>query len=242
MYLSVWRGATGNAFPAQVVAANILLFKSAGNWNADAFQDRSNRSAGSVVVGATNSGDARSANTAWGNTVSLMAPGEFMEVAWTGSNSAVSVQSGTSLATPLAAGVAAAILAANSSLSASQLRTTVLNGASSVAVGNGLGVANRVLYSRINPSNSIVASISGPSLVQPGVSCQYVAVVAGSPGPFTYAWSVNGSPAGTNSATLSYTNSGGFHNIAVLVTAPGATSGSSNVAVSVSGGAPSCGE
>lgn len=43
-----------------LVAIDILVFKAAGNDSIDAFQDRANRSAGSVIVGATTWSDARS--------------------------------------------------------------------------------------------------------------------------------------------------------------------------------------
>lgn len=62
---------------------------------------------------------------------------------------------GTSFASPLAAGVAATLLQDVPTLSASQLRQMVLTNASAVTVGNGQGVANRVLFSKFHQSHGV---------------------------------------------------------------------------------------
>ncbi|MEO7963277.1 MAG: S8 family serine peptidase [Gemmatimonadaceae bacterium] len=224
-----------------LVALNVLVFKSAGNFNRDAFDDRSNRSLGSVVVGATRASDVRSDFSNWGSTVTLMAPGENMETATSATNTSLAIQSGTSFSAPLAAGAAAAILSANPALTAATLKSALLNGASPVAIGNGLGVANRLMFSRISPQMAITASLSGPMSVRSRVTCDYTATATGAPGPFTYAWSVNGAPAGTNTPTFSFTNSGSSYAIGVTIAAPGAVSGSRSISVSVSASASACG-
>ena len=105
-----------------------------------------------------------------------------MEVAWSTNNTASATWSGTSLSAPLAAGSAAAILSASPALNAAQLRTFLLGGASQVTVGNGQGVANRVLYSRITPPSVISASIVGPTMVLSAARCTYTAVASGARG------------------------------------------------------------
>ena len=224
----------------QLVASNVLVFKSAGNANVDAFDDRSNRSLGSVVVGGANANDFRVANSNFGNTVTLMAPGIAMRAAWSAHNTDFAAVSGTSFAAPLAAGVGAAILSANNALTAGQLKTVLLTGASQVTVGNGSGVANRVLHSQITPPNTITAAINGPSVVRSGETCLYVASAGGAPGPYSFSWTVNGASVGSNSATLYHSNQGSFHDIAVTISSPNALPGATNLGVSVSGGAPSC--
>lgn len=224
-----------------LVAQNILVFKSAGNYNRDAFDDRSNRSLGSVVVGATTAYDVRSGFSNWGSTVSLMAPGEYIEAASSATNTSVAIYSGTSFSAPLAAGVGAAVLSLNPALGAADLKSALVRGASPVTIGNGLGVPNRLLFSRITPPMAITATIAGPSAVKPRVTCDYTASAAGAPGPYTYTWSVNGAPAGSNAPTISYSNGGSSYNIAVTISAPGAVSGSRSLSVAVSAGASACG-
>lgn len=230
-----------DAITALVNTYGVLVFKSAGNASRDAFDDRSNRSPYSVVVGATHPSDARVATSNWGATVNLMAPGVNMEVASSASNTAVILQSGTSLSAPLAAGVAAAILSANSALTPAQLKSVIENGATTGTVTNGMGVANRVLYSRVTVPNVLYVSIIGPTVVLSGASCVYSASVTGAPGPYTYSWTINGSPFGGNTSSILFTNSGSPYDVAVSVTAPGAAGGT-NVAVSISPSAPSCAE
>ncbi len=224
-----------------LVAQNVLVFKSAGNFNRDAFDDRSNRSLGSVVVGATRAMDVRSDFSNWGSTVSLMAPGENIETATSASNTSVAIQNGTSFSAPLAAGAGAAMLSLNPSLGAPELKAALINGASPVSIANGMGVPNRLLFSRAIPPTAIAASIVGPASVKPRATCDYTATAAGAPGPYTYAWSVNGVPAGFNAPTFSYTNSGSTYNVAVTISAPGAVSGSRSLSVVVSAGASACG-
>jgi subtilisin family serine protease len=130
-----------------LVAANVLVSKSAGNNNVDAFSDRSNRSPGSVVTGALDPADWRSTFSNWGPTVAVMAPGQNMRVAWSTDNNAFQLVSGTSFAAPQAAGIAATILEANPTMGSALLRSTLLGGANPTAVGNAFGVPHLVLYS-----------------------------------------------------------------------------------------------
>ena len=81
-----------------LVNFNILVFKSAGNENVDAFEDRGNRSAGSVVVGGIDRNDARVSTSNWGSTVSLMAPGQAMRLATADNDTGTAIRAGTSFA------------------------------------------------------------------------------------------------------------------------------------------------
>lgn len=233
--------AVRDAITALVNSYGVLLFRSAGNATRDAFDDRGNRSPYAVIVGATHPSDARVASSNWGATVDLMAPGVLMRMASSAGNTDTIVQSGTSFSAPLAAGVAAAILSANPALTPAQLKSVIEQGATAGTVTNGLGVANRVLYSRITVPFVLSVSIVGPTEVLSGSSCVYSASVSGSPGPYSYAWTVNGSPFGGNVNSILVSNSGSPYDVGVSVTAPGAAGGT-NVAVSITSSAPPCAE
>lgn len=192
-----------------LVNFNILVFKSAGNENVDAFEDRGNRSAGSVVVGAIDRNDARSSFSNWGSTVSMMAPGQSMRLATAVNDTGTAIMSGTSFAAPLTAGVAATQLQVLPTLDAASLKANLLNNASAVTITGGSGVANRVLFSNFTAQPPPLAvQISGPTSVSPFAQCQWHASASGGTGSYTYAWSVDGQSVGTNSTQLTFTNSG----------------------------------
>jgi subtilisin family serine protease len=63
-----------------------------------------------MTVGSTTSGDAESSFSNYGKCVDILAPGSSVKSAWASSDTATSVRSGTSMATPHVAGVAAQYL------------------------------------------------------------------------------------------------------------------------------------
>lgn len=233
--------AVGHAITSLVTSYNVLVFRSAGNDNRDAYDDRGNRSPFSVIVGATQPNDARAGFSNWGATVSLMAPGVLMQMASSANDTATALRSGTSFAAPLAAGVAAAILSANPNLTPAQLKSVLEQGATSGTVTNGMGVANRVLYSRVAAPLALSVSILGPTAVLSGSSCLYSASVTGAPGPFSYSWTVDGVPFGGNASSILVTNGGASFDVGLSVSAPGAAGGT-NVAVAIQSSAPPCSE
>ena len=86
-----------------------------------------------ICVGATDEGDARAVFSNVGRrSVDVFAPGTNILSAWL-PGSAWRTQSGTSMATPHVAGVAALVLARNPSLSAIELKNAVLNGVQRLA-------------------------------------------------------------------------------------------------------------
>lgn len=226
-----------------VVAANILVFKAAGNDNIDAFLDRTNRSAGSVIMGGTDPYDNKASFSNWGPTVEMMAPSEDMLLASSGSDTDTRYWAGTSFASPTAAGAAAAILQGNPTLSASALQDFILNNASAVTIGFGQGVANRVVFSNLvpppPPPPTISVTITGPTTVRSSAQCTWSAIANGGSG-YSYAWKKNGSPIGGNTQDLTYTNTGSSFTLSVTVSGSGAQPGTDTHSVTISGSAPIC--
>lgn len=105
------------------------------------------RVANAITVGATTSTDARSSFSNYGTCVDIFAPGSSITSAWYSSNTATNTISGTSMATPHVAGVAALYLQGNTSASPATVASALVNNSTLNKVTNPLsGSPNRLLY------------------------------------------------------------------------------------------------
>ncbi|HYN85537.1 MAG TPA: S8 family peptidase [Pyrinomonadaceae bacterium] len=106
------------------------------------------RVANAITVGSTTSSDARSSFSNIGTCLDIFAPGSSILSAWYTSDTATNTISGTSMATPHVAGVAALYLQGNPSASPTTVRDTIVNTATTgVVTSPGTGSPNRLLYS-----------------------------------------------------------------------------------------------
>jgi subtilisin family serine protease len=120
----------------------------AGNSNVDACGSSPARAANAITTGSTTSTDARSSFSNFGTCLDIFAPGSGILSAWFSSDTATATLSGTSMASPHVAGVAALYKQANPSASASTVRNAIVNNATTNKVTNaGTGSPNRLLYS-----------------------------------------------------------------------------------------------
>jgi serine protease len=121
----------------------------AGNSNANACNYSPARVANAITVGSTTNTDARSSFSNFGSCVNIFAPGSSITSAWYTSNTATNSISGTSMASPHVAGVAALYLAGAPSASPATVRNYVYSRATTnVLTGIGSGSPNRMLYSQ----------------------------------------------------------------------------------------------
>jgi subtilisin family serine protease len=120
----------------------------AGNSNANACNYSPARVAAAITVGSTTSSDARSSFSNYGTCLDIFAPGSSITSTWYTSNTATNTISGTSMAAPHVAGVAALYLQGNPSGSPSTVRNAIVGSATSgVLTGVGSGSPNLLLYS-----------------------------------------------------------------------------------------------
>lgn len=128
--------------------SGVPIAVAAGNSNANACNSSPARAANAITVGSTTTTDARSSFSNFGTCLDLFAPGSGILSAWITSDTATATLSGTSMASPHVAGVAALYKQANPSASAATVRNAIVNGATTNVVTNaGTGSPNRLLYS-----------------------------------------------------------------------------------------------
>ncbi len=150
MSLGGGASSTLDAAIARGTADGVTFVVAAGNSNADACTQSPARAPSAITVGSSTSTDARSSFSNWGTCLDLFAPGSGITSAWHTSTTATNTISGTSMASPHAAGVAALLLEAEPAASPATITSRMLAQTTpSVVQGAGTGSPNLLLASRI---------------------------------------------------------------------------------------------
>jgi len=136
----------------RMISSGVATAIAAGNGNRGGrAQDACNYSPARVTqamtIGATDKTDTKTSWSNYGNCVDWFAPGSGITSAWYTSNTATNTISGTSMATPHTAGVAALYLQGNPRASANAVRDALFNNATSSVVKNANTVNNKLLFS-----------------------------------------------------------------------------------------------
>jgi subtilisin family serine protease len=140
---------------SNAISRGITFAVAAGNDNANACNYSPARVASAVTVGSTTMSDARSSFSNFGTCLDLFAPGSNITSAWHTSDTATNTISGTSMASPHVAGVAALALAANPSATPQQVRDQIVATATTGKVTSaGTGSPNALLYSLLGTAPS----------------------------------------------------------------------------------------
>jgi subtilisin family serine protease len=100
-----------------------------------------------MTIGATDRTDTKTSWSNYGSCVDWFAPGLGITSAWYTSNTATNTISGTSMATPHTAGVAALYLQGNPTASANTVRDALFNNATTNVVKNSNTANARLLFS-----------------------------------------------------------------------------------------------
>jgi subtilisin family serine protease len=127
--------------------SGVFVAVAAGNSNANACNSSPSSASAVFTVASSTKTDAKSSFSNWGSCVDAYAPGSSVLSAWIGSNSASNTISGTSMASPHVAGVAALYKAAFGNVSSSTIDAFLKNNATlNVITGNVSGTPNRLLF------------------------------------------------------------------------------------------------
>ncbi|MFL5381997.1 MAG: S8 family serine peptidase [Longimicrobiaceae bacterium] len=151
-----------------MINAGVTAVVSAGNNNGNACNLSPARVPAALTVGATSSNDARAVWSSlqasnYGTCLDLFAPGTNIVSAGIASSTATATMSGTSMASPHVAGVAAQYLQYHPTASNATVASAIIGYASTGMVSNaGTGSPNRLLYSQIPlPSPNVTVTYPG---------------------------------------------------------------------------------
>jgi PKD repeat protein len=219
------------------VAAGVTYAVAAGNSSANACNYSPARAASAITVGATTSSDARASYSNFGSCLDVFAPGSSITSAWYTSNTATNTISGTSMASPHVAGVAALILQGSPNASPSSVTNTITSNATTGKVTSaGTGSPNLLLYM------AFIGSGGGGTNQPPtatftyscsGLTCSFDA--SGSRDPdgsiSSYAWNFGDGSTGSGAAPSKTFASVGTYTVTLTVTDNGGATGSTSQSV-----------
>lgn len=152
------------------IKAGVTYAVAAGNSNVTACNSSPARVADAITVGSSTSSDARSDFSNFGTCVSVFAPGSDITSAWYNSNSATKKISGTSMASPHVAGVAALYLAANATATPAQVKAALLAGSVSGKVSDVKGSPNLLINTSFLLASQPPPPPPGTNQLQNGVA------------------------------------------------------------------------
>jgi subtilisin family serine protease len=230
----------------KVISAGVTFVTSAGNNNADACNYSPKRLSGVLTVAGTTSGDWRHSTSNWGSCVKVFAPGVDVLSAWNGSDTDTRTLTGTSMASPHVAGIAALFLQGDPGAAPWKVQDAIQSSATKDVVVDAKGSPNRLLYAF---PVYFGVQVSGPGSINASGSHTWEAMPEGGDGSYTYQWSVyytrDGSTQslGTGKTQTLYVNAGsGDFEMRVTSTSAGQSKSASQYVYNASSGGCSSGE
>ena len=118
------------------IASGVTYTVAAGNSAWDACSYTPARTLNAITVGASAEGDDRARYSNYGSCLDLFAPGDWVTSTWIGSDTATNRMSGTSMASPMVAGVAALYLSNNRNATPATVAQYIASNATAGVVWN----------------------------------------------------------------------------------------------------------
>jgi len=157
--------ASVDAAVAGAVAKGVTMVVAAGNSSGNACGYSPAREPSAITVGATSSDDAPAFYSNFGSCLDIYAPGHLIKSAWNTGATASNTISGTSMASPHVAGVAALTLAGNPTASPAAVTSFLISTATS----------NRLLYLGTGSPNLLLYSLGAGETPAPQPATRTVA-------------------------------------------------------------------
>jgi subtilisin family serine protease len=211
------------------IASGVTYVIAAGNNNANACNYSPSRVDEALIVGNVNSSDTRNSTSNYGLCLDLFAPGTNITSAWYGSDTQTNTISGTSMAAPHVAGIAAMYLEYNQGALPVDVQYAIdQNGTWDVVSNKGNNSPNRVVYSGFipaptNPNPNPNPTPTAPTII---VSCDSyggyceASASGGSGAGFSFTWgdASEAYDVGGYSYAYPYCSSTGFVRVTATVT------------------------
>ncbi len=237
-------GAASDALDASIrnlVASGVTVVVAAGNENQNACNVSPAREPKAITVGATTVGDARASFSNFGTCVDLFGPGVDITSAWIDTDQTINTISGTSMASPHVAGVAALFLSANPDATPAQVAASILASATANKVTDPQGSPNLLLHSIVTaappqpPGGSKITSPANGATVAPMFN-----VTADAANALSVTLAVDGQVLVTDDAApfaFTVTNApAGMHTVQIVATFAGGAMSQDAITVTVGSG------